>query len=102
MFNVDPDPIFEAPVKIHVPGKGAGVIQVTYKYLNLEERAAYIKALGNKTNAEALQEIIVSWREIDTAYSPASLNKLLSKYDTAAKALFETFFRESSGAPEKN
>lgn len=102
MFKIDPDPTFETPVKIHVPGKGDGVIHVSFRYLDAKARGAYIQALGNKTNAEALAEVITGWREIDAPYSIENLEKLLNRYDTAATAMFDAFFRESRGAPEKN
>ena len=102
MFKIDPDPTFEAPVKIHVPGKGDGTIYVSFRYMDAAARAAYVSAMGQKTNAEALTEIIDGWREVDVPYSAENLEKLLNRYDTAATALFNAFFRESRGAPEKN
>ena len=101
MFKLEPNPTFWAPVEIHVPGQGKGRIEVEYRYLDRAARQAYFDGLADKTNLEALCEIIVGWREIDAPYSKASLTLLLNKYN-AAGPLYQAFFDELSGAAEKN
>ena len=102
MFKLEPNPTFRAPVKIHVPGEGEGGFVVEFVYLDQAQRKAYVESLGTKTNAEALGEIVVGWREIDQPFSHGNLERLLNKYDTAATELFRVFFEELTGAAEKN
>lgn len=102
MFKIDPNPTFSAPVSVHVPGQGSGSFIAEFVYLDQAARKDYIAALGSKTNAEALSEIVVGWNDMDVPFSQDNLEKLLNKYDTAAQGFFKAFFAELSGAAEKN
>ena len=102
MFKIDPNPTFTAPVSVHIPGQGLGSFVAEYVYLDREARKDYVAALSGKSNFEALAEIVVGWSEMDAPFSPANLEKLLNKYDTAAEAFFKAFFEEMTGAAAKN
>ena len=102
MFKIDPNPTFTASVSVHVPGQGAGTFIAEFVYLDQAARKDYLAALGGKSNLEALSEIVVGWNDMDAPFSPANLEKLLNKYDTAAKGFFKAFFDELTGAPAKN
>lgn len=102
MFKIEPNPTFFAPVTVHVPGQGNGSFDAEFVYLDQAARKDYVESLGVKTNAEALAEIVVGWRDMDAPFSPENLERLLNKYDTAAAGFFKAFFEELSGAAEKN
>jgi len=102
MFKIEPNPTFWAPAHIHVPGQGLGQLDVEFKHLKHDERRAYSESLDKKTNLEALSEIIVNWRDTDVAYTPEALTQLLNEYPTSASALYSAFWKEITGAAEKN
>lgn len=102
MFKLEPNPTFWVPVDIHVPGQGKGRIEVEFRYLDKNARAAFLEKLDGKTNLEALSEIVVNWRDIDAPFNPTNLARLLDAYAGASMALFDAFIHELSGALEKN
>ena len=102
MFKIDPNPTFNAPVSVHVPGQGSGSFIAEFVYLDKEARKDYFEGLPGKSNLEALAEIVVGWNEMDAPFSHDNLQKLLNKYDTAAKGFFKAFFDELTGAAAKN
>lgn len=102
MFKLEPKPTFIVPVDIHVPGEGKGKINAEFLFLDKDTRDEYVSGLKDKSNLEALAEIMVGWSEIDAPFTPDNLKKLLNTYSTSSTALFEAFFNELSGAPVKN
>lgn len=102
MFKIKPAPTFWAPALIHVPGQGTGKLDIEFRYLDHEQRKAYSDSLPNKTNLEALTEIVRDWREADVAFSPQKLEELLNDYPTATQGLFDAFWDEIYKAPVKN
>lgn len=102
MFKLDPDPTFWATVSIYIPGKGVGKFDVEYRHLSGDARQAYVDGLKEKTNLDALFDIVIGWRGVDRSFNKESLEKLLNDYPAAAAALFRTFWDELSGASEKN
>jgi hypothetical protein len=102
MFKLEPNPTFSVPVSIHVPGQGKGTFSVEFRHLNQEARTAYGASLKEKTNLDALAEIMVGWREIDAPFSRDNLKRLLDDYADAVPALFEAYFNEVRGASVKN
>lgn len=102
MFKLDPKPTFIVPVEIHVPGEGKGRINAEFLFLDRDTRAEYVAGLKDKSNLDALFEIMVGWSEVDSPFTRDTLKKLLDTYSTSATALFDAFFNELSGAPVKN
>ncbi len=102
MFKIDPNPTFNAPVSVHVPGQGSGSFIAEFVFLDKEARKDYVEGLPGKSNLEALAEIVVGWSDMDVPFSQANLEKLLNKYDTAAAGFFKAFFEELTGAAAKN
>lgn len=102
MIKLEPNPTFWAPVDIHVPGQGKGRIEVEFRYLDKTARAAFFEKIAEKSNIEALGEIAIGWREIDAPFSTENLGRLLDAYPGAATALYDGYFKELTGALEKN
>lgn len=102
MFKLEPNPTFFAPVKIHVPGQGDGQIEVEFRYLSPAARKSYFASLAERSNIDALAEIVVGWREIDAPFSRENLESLLDTYPSAAAAIFAVYVAEIHGAAAKN
>lgn len=103
MFKPQPNPTFEAVVGLSVAGQEKlEDIKVEFKYLNKPALSAFFGAIGGKTDAEALAEIIVGWNIKDYPYSEQNLADLLDNYPAAAKEFFETFRKELMESKRKN
>lgn len=103
MFKLQPNPSFIAKCPLTVPGQDRPVVvDVEFKHLSRPQLKEFFDGIKDKSDIEALGEIMLSWKGIDAAYSQESLEKLVNNYPTAAGELFETFHRELMEARRKN
>ena len=103
MFKLQPNPTFKARVPITIPGQPKPAdVEMEFKHLSREAVKTYFEQLPGKTDAEALDEIVVGWSGVDQAYSTEALAVLLDNYPSAAASIFETFRRELFEARAKN
>jgi hypothetical protein len=103
MFKLEPNPTFWAKVQLSIPGQEQPVeIEVEFKHLGREGLKGYYDALGKKTSAEGLAEIVMNWRGVDAEFSRESLEKLLANYPAAAGEFYDTFRRELLESKAKN
>lgn len=103
MFKIQPNPTFWAKVAISIPGQDKPAqIEVEFRHLGREALKAYFDSLEGKTDSDALLEIVVNWRGVDTAFSRDAFGSLLDGYPTAAMSLFEAYRREVIEAKGKN
>ena len=103
MFKLNPNPTFTAAASISVPGSKAPVsIEIEFKHLSKKEIKAYFEGLSGKSDDEALGEIVVGWKGIDSPFSQEALATFLDKYPKSAAELFETFRFELMEARAKN
>lgn len=103
MLKINPNPTFWAKVGISIAGQAQPEqIEVEFRYLNKEAVKTYFEGIAEKSDAEALAEIIANWRGVDEAYSADALQRLLANYPPAAFDLFEAFRRELLEAKRKN
>jgi hypothetical protein len=103
MLKLNPDPTFTSKVDIPTP-TGVQTIKVEYKYMDVDEYNAFIKKEGelNRTNEEALMDIMAGWHEVDTEFSKEALTKLCKKYHAAARVLVEKFISDLTQAKAGN
>jgi len=103
MFKIQPDPTFEADVKLSVPGqKDPATVRIKFHYKGRDESAEFVKTLKKKSYYEACKEIIVSWQDFDVEYSEDNLAKLLANYVPAGNEILMAYCSELAGAREKN
>lgn len=114
-----PEPTFQAPVKIHVPGEGEKEMRWTYKFRDVDEVAAFHrkwtlpfaetnpgkkKPKANKKEFDSLgyvMDMACGW-ELDEEFNRANLETFFRNYPTAAKKVVATYFEELAGARLKN
>jgi len=101
MFKIEPNPSFWATVEIHVPGEGPAKFEAEYRFLDRAESQVYFESLNNKTNIEALDEILLDWRGINAPFSKDNLLKLLDNYSTAAPGFYKAYLAEITGTADK-
>lgn len=111
LFKMEPDPFFWADeVGLSRPGVKEPVeIRVKFKYLDKEETEAFFASLKpaakgekQKTDLEALSEIMLDWEGPDAVYGKETLANLLRHFQPAALELFRAFRRELLEAKRKN
>ena len=100
MLKLNPNPTFTAPVSIHVPGESAVKVPFTFNYKTPDEYKDFVAntAKGEKTEQEALSEIVAGWENCDAPFSADNFAKLLKKYHRAGEAIFAAYVSELTGA----
>ncbi len=102
-FKLQSNPTFKAKVGISIAGDSKPAeIEVEFKYLSKTAIKTYFDSLQGKTDADALDDIIVGWNGVDQPYSTEALATLIDNYPAAASDLFEAFRRELIEAKRKN
>lgn len=103
MFKIQPNPTFKAAVALSIPGQSVQVsIEVEFRHMSKSAMRDYFATLAQRTDADALAEIIVGWSGVDTAFDHDALAALLDNYPAAAGELFEAFRRETLESRRKN
>ena len=103
MFKLNPNPTFKARVEISTPGSATPAsIEIEWKHLSRTGIKRFFEGLTDKTDAEALGQIIVGWSGIDAEYCPENLALLLDNYPAASVELFDAYRRELMEARRKN
>lgn len=95
MFALQPKPTFEAEVLIPVPGGEQAKITVIFKHKGKKALATYFESLTQegteRTDTDALDELIDGWKGVSDKYSKENLELMLDAYPGAAAALFEGY-----------
>lgn len=103
MFKLQPNPTFKAFVALSVPGEAKQTsIEVEFRHLSKSAMRDYFATLADRTDADALTEIIVGWSGVDTAFDHDALAAMIDNYPAAAGELFEAFRRETLESRRKN
>ncbi|WP_460033847.1 phage tail assembly chaperone [Megalodesulfovibrio paquesii] len=103
MLKLTPDPQFTAKVGITVPGQDAPAqITVTYKYMTRSQAQAWGQGLGEKTDNEALADVVLGWEGVDAPYSRETLDQLLDAYPAAGLELLTAFRQNLLESRRKN
>lgn len=105
----DPEPTFESPVSIHVPGKGKLDLRWTFKFRNADEAhklaAKWTKSTGKGPKKDdvigQVLEIACAW-EIAEEFTRKNLEHFFRNYPLAPLDVIDTYFRELAGARRKN
>lgn len=125
-----PEPTFEAPVPIYVPGKGDLQLRWTFKYRDSSEVGSFVrdwlhvpergetKSKSSKRRTEAqdstkpmpkvttdpigyVMAFAVGW-ELDEEFSKENLSAFFLRYPQAALDVARIYYAELSGARRKN
>ena len=115
MFKLIPNPMFDAPAAITVPGaQDLATLAVTWRHKGRKALADWLRigrgatAEDGITDAAWLGEVIAGWAgPLDeagaaVAYSPAALGALLDAYPTAGGELLAVYLRALTESRAKN
>ena len=95
MLKVTPNPTFDAPVEVPVPGQvKPEKITVTFKYKSQAERDAFLEKLKTLPKVDALMEIIAGWTGVDVEFSREALENVLANYAYIDTRFIKVFFDE--------
>jgi hypothetical protein len=109
MFRIEPNPTFDAEVRITVPGSAEpALLAVTFRHRGRRELKAWIdRAKDAASDTAYLGEVIASWRGVEDAdgralpYSAEALARLLDAYPASGGELFDAYLDALTRAREK-
>ncbi len=90
-------PTFKAHVQIPVPGKRAASVEFTFKARTREDFFAWLESQAGRDDVDVLMDIICGW-DLEDEFSRETVSQLVQFYIGSAKAISDTYMRESSGA----
>ena len=103
MLTLDPNPTFDAQVKLTVPGASApATVGITFKYQAKSQLDSWLADIVSKPDAEALADVVIGWSEIAAPFTPENLGKLLDKYPASGRELLDAYFRNLVESRVKN
>ena len=101
MFKLKPDATFVATIDIP-NGDMPLPLKVEFRRKRAAEIQEWIEASKTIKGVDALLEIVVGWKDVDSEYSPAAFAELLQAYPGSELAIYLGFLRALSGAERKN
>jgi len=94
MIKLIPDPTFECPVRMTVPGKPDPVeVPMTFRHMTAEQESAWFAESKDYPVAEAMAGILRDWRGVmgedgsTLPYTPENLVVLLKNYRPSAQEI---------------
>lgn len=103
MLTLDPNPTFDAQVKLTVPGATSpATVGITFKYQTKSELEAWLAEIASKPDADVLTDIVLGWSEIAAPFTPENLGKLLDKYPASGRELLDSYFKNLVESRVKN
>lgn len=83
-------PTFFADVPIPVAGKGEVKVKFEFKHRTRDELEAWLKSRGERTDVQAMLDMVKSW-ELDDEFNAENMTTLLQSYVGAARATIDTY-----------
>ena len=115
MLKLNPNPTFDAEVRITVPGQAeTESITLTFKYIPKKELQDFFKshqAVFDKkgklikpasSDDAMLSEIIVGWGGVEVEYTRENLKVLLNNYHAAASDIIAGYVKALAESRAKN
>ena len=100
-IKLTPNPTFRAKVTIQPPGDGKPFdIDCEFRHKTAAERETFLAA--HKFDLDAVQEVLVGWKDKDVEFSEETLAVLLDNYPGAASEFLTVYLRELAGARRGN
>lgn len=100
-LSLKANPTFAAKVPIPVAGSDPVEVGFTFKHMNREDFAAWMKSLDGKEKATAVLDMAGGW-ELDDPFTEESVKQLLSEYMGAFPAIFDKYAAELTQAKRGN
>jgi hypothetical protein len=109
MIKLNPDPTFQAIVKLSIPGAADTVeINMTFRHMASDKVASWFKENVDVRSSEALDKVIVDWTGVMgddgqmVPYSKEALDTLLKNYRPATTEIIAAWQREMNESRLKN
>lgn len=105
MFSLQPDPTFRKRVRLPIPGKrkAGQTIEFEFRHKDQDALQAWLESIRDgRTEADALDEIIVRWWGPDEEYSREVLAKACKQLPALAATILQAYTRELTEAEAGN
>lgn len=100
-FSLTPNPTFTATVKFPVAGGDAAGLKIDYRHKTTAELDDYFKRIKKMTDLDAAMEIVADW-ELSEELNRENIEKLFQNYGGSARAVFQSYVSELTGARQGN
>lgn len=110
MFDINPNPTFDAVVRLSRPGGTPGAVGFTFRHMGTRAFRDLMDevAAGSVSDAEAVSRLIVSWDETDpehgvnAAFSREALERLLDDFPAAGLEIVTHYRQAQAEHTRKN
>lgn len=107
MFVLQPNPTFDYPVDISIPGGDAKPITFVFKYRDAESLLAFMESMTADTkkprkDIDILMDMIGGWKDVDSEFSKENLALLIKNYPLAKQEIFNGYLDAFYKGKEKN
>lgn len=101
-LTLKPNPTFVSLVLIPVAGEAPARVAFTFKYRTASELASISSDIQEaKSEVDSVFLVASGW-DLDDEFTPENVGLLVDQRPGAARAIFETYFKEVYGVREKN
>ncbi len=90
-------PTFAAKVAIPIPGAKPAPVEFTFKNRTKDQFKAFLEDMADREDVEAIMEVASGW-DLEDAFGPENVEKLVQNYIGSAKAILETYINQVAAA----
>lgn len=110
MFDINPNPTFDAVVTLSRPGSAPGAVRFTFRHLGTKAFRALMDevAAGSVSDFDAVSRLIKSWDETDpelgvnAPFSLEALEKMLDDFPAAGLEIVTQYRQAQAEHTRKN
>jgi hypothetical protein len=96
-ISLIPNPTFDAPVKIHIPGELAEEITITFNHMTSTELKAFLASADARPPEEVLGDIVAGWSWPGVPFSADALKTLIENYHATGPVILQSYLDELLG-----
>ncbi len=93
-FRLQPAPTFWATVPIRLPGGELADLQLEFRHRSRTQMAALFDSVAGRSDEDVVADIVAGWREVDEAFTPDAVRRLVDNYPGVAGQIVEAYVRE--------
>jgi len=96
-LKLQPAPTFKGKVTIHVPGQKPGDVEFIFKYRDRDEQREFFDSIGGMDDTDFIMAMASGW-DLEDAFTRENVELLVKNFNLAAKAVWEKYAEELTGA----
>ena len=94
MLKINPNPTFDAEVKVTVPGdEKPGSVKLTFKYMSRKDLAAFWEKNKKKSDVDLFMNFVEGWKGIDAEFNAENVELFLNNYPASGQEITRQYQR---------